>query len=368
MRWIKEMGLTMGQSLKMLLAGRQTVILLVLSLVLLAAMLVSMEEVKEEKSKIAIGMVDEDNSELSAAVMAGMKQMDMYEITLGDEEELLEQLQAEELSAVCVIKKGFAKNIGKGKTNRLINLYEIENGGALLLGDIMAGVMMQEICTAKSYQTLLSYGKKAGKEITISSGEYRTYVETLLKEGDAEFSFDITYVSSNGKAAQKPAQSIIYEQAILAVFALMDGFIAIYAVLPFRQMRYGRLAERIKTLPVNRGAMYMGSALAGMLLPMTFGGVFLLCLLWKGIIDFSQIISLLVCTAAYICVIVGMMLFTAYIIKNHTVYQMGMLAMILVFGVFGLVSLLEGLLVPEGMADWVPNGWYVRKMTELLHQ
>jgi hypothetical protein len=62
------------------------------------------------------------------------------------------------------------------------------------------------------------------------------------------------------------------------------------------------------------------------------------------------------------------MLFAAYIIKNHTVYQMGMLAMILVFGIFGLVSLVEGLLVPEGTADWIPNGWYVRKMTELLHK
>jgi hypothetical protein len=61
------------------------------------------------------------------------------------------------------------------------------------------------------------------------------------------------------------------------------------------------------------------------------------------------------------------MLFAAYIIKNHTVYQMGMLAMILLFGVFGFISVVDGLLVPEGTAVWVPNGWFVRKMTELTH-
>ena len=93
-----------------------------------------------------------------------------------------------------------------------------------------------------------------------------------------------------------------------------------------------------------------------------------MCLFWKNRMEFSEILSLLVCTMVYICVIVCLMLFAAYIIKNHTVYQMGMLAMILVFGCLGLVSLTDGLLVPEGTTALVPNGWYVRKMTELLQR
>ena len=81
----------------------------------------------------------------------------------------------------------------------------------------------------------------------------------------------------------------------------------------------------------------------------------------------QKLISLHICTMLYICVIVCMMLLAAYIIKSQTVYQMGMLAMILIFGVCGLVSLVDGLLLPEGTVTWVPNGWFVRRMTEILN-
>lgn len=367
-RWIRDVVLTMGQSLRLLLAGKQTVLLLAVSLLFMVVMLGHMEEVKEEKSKISIGIADPNDTELSRSVIEGMKQMELYEVTVGEEEELLTQLKAGNFSAVCVFNKSFANRIFRGKTNNLVTIYETEESSALLVGDILAGVMMQEICTAKSYQTLLTYQKKNDMEKTLSEEEYRDYVNTVLAEGGTEFSFDVQYLSKENEEAKKPSQAILYEQAIYAVFALMTGMISIYAVLPFRQLRHGRLAERIKTLPVCGSAVYVGSALAGFTIPLVFGALFLGGLYYRNALEFSEILSLLVCTVTYICVIVCMMLLAAYAIKSHTVYQMGMLAMMLVFGVFGFISLVDGLLVPEGIAVWVPNGWYVRKMTELYYQ
>ncbi len=367
MRWIEEAMLSMVYSLKLLLAGKRTVFLLVSGLVILVSMLMSMEEVKEEKSKIPVGIADQSNTELSAMVIEAMQQKDLYDIVLGREDELVECLKRGEVSAVCVFKRSFADNLLKGKTKNLVTMYETTDSSALLLGDVLAGTMMQEICTAKGYQTLLKYQKRAGMEETLSLEEYREYVENVLAEGGTEFSFEVTYINRNNEEAKKPSQSVLYQQAIYAVFALMLGFLSVYAVLPFWQMKHGRLADRMGTLPVHGSAVYAGSAMAGLLIPLIFGILFLICLFWKNRMEFSEILSLLVCTMVYICVIVCMMLFTAYIIKNHTVYQMGMLAMILVFGVFGFISVVDGLLVPEGTAVWVPNGWYVRKMTELYH-
>ncbi len=367
-RWIKEVIFTMGQSFRILLAGKQTLLLLAVSLVLLIVMLNGMDEVKEEKSKIIIGIADENGSELSRSVVEGMKSKDLYEIVTGEEDILLDLLKCGEISAVCVLNKTYESRVTKGKTNNLVTIYETEDSSALLVGDILAGVMMQEICTAKGYQTLVKYNKKVGQNEVMGAEAYRSYVNEILEEGGTEFSFDVAYLSSENETTEKPSQSVLYVQAIFAVFALMAGLISIYAVLPFRQFRHGELAERIKTLPVHRSAIYVGSALAGLVLPLVFGILFLGCFARRNGMDLSQILSLLICTAAYSCVIVCMMLFAAYGIKSHTVYQMGMLAMILVFGVFGLVSLVDGLLVPEGTAAWVPNGWYVRRMTELLHQ
>lgn len=366
--WFREVWLAMGYSLKLLLKGKKTLILLTAGVVVLVAMLLSMDEVKEEKSKISIGMVDDDNTEFSRQVIAAMGELELYEVTTGNEEELVELLQQGELSAVCVLKKGFASSVERGKTNKLVTIYETADGGALLVGDILAGVMMQEICMAKSYQTLVSYEKKTGKETTLSLEEYRNYVEELLAAGETEFSFDVTYLSAENKSVGKPSQSLIYEQAIFAVFALMAGILAVYAVLPFRQLRYGRVAAKLKTLPVHGSALYIGSAMGAFVIPAVFGVVFLACFSVRNELEASQIISLLICTAVYVCVIVCMMLLAAYGIQSQTVYQMGMLAMIFVFGICGLVSLVDGLLLPEGTVTWVPNGWYVRRMTELLNQ
>ena len=367
MRWIKETLLVMKYSLKLLLAGRRMAFLLLSGLGILIFMLMSMEDVKLEKSKISVGIADQSNTELSAMVIRTMQQKDLYEIVLGKEEELLEYLKKGELSAVCVFKRSFADNLIKGKTKNLVTLYETEDSSALLLGDVLAGTMMQEICTAKGYQMLLEYQKSSGREKSISLEEYREYVNAVLEEGGTAFSFEVTYVASNTEEAEKPSQSILYQQAIYAVFALMLGLVSVYAVLPFRQMKHGGMAKRIKTLPLYGSSVYAGSAAAGFLVTFAFGASFLICLYQKNPMEISEILSLLVCTMVYICVIVCLMLFAAYIIKNHTVYQMGVLAMILLFGVFGFISVVDGLLVPEGTAVWVPNGWFVRKMTEFYH-
>ena len=367
MRWIRETLLTTVYSLKLLLAGKKTIVLLVTGLLVLVFMLFSMDEVKEEKSKISVGIADQSNTEISAMVIDAMQQKDLYEIVLGREDELVEQLKNGEVSAVCVFKRSFADNLFKGKTKNLVTMYETQDNSALLLGDVLAGTMMQEICTAKGYQTLLKYQKKAGMEESLSAEEYREYVEQVLTEGGTEFSFEVTYVNRKNEEVKKPSQTVIYQQAIYAVFALMLGFRSVYAVLPFRQIRHGRLGDRIKILPIRQSAVYAGSALAGLFVPFVFGSMFLLCLFWKNKMEISEFLSLLVCTMVYICVIVCLMLFAAYIIKNHTVYQMGMLAMILLFGVLGFISVVDGLLVPEGTSVWVPNSWFVRKMTELYH-
>ena len=188
-----------------------------------------------------------------------------------------------------------------------------------------------------------------------------------MEEEGTEFAFEVTYVSQNSKMVSKPSRTILYEQAVLAVFAMMIGLLSVYAVLPFRKLRHGGLARRLKTLPVHGSALYIGSAFGALLIPMIFGAVFLNCYAYRNQVQAQKLISLHICTMLYICVIVCMMLLAAYIIKSQTVYQMGMLAMILIFGVCGLVSLVDGLLLPEGTVTWVPNGWFVRRMTEILN-
>ncbi|MBO5353813.1 MAG: ABC transporter permease [Lachnospiraceae bacterium] len=365
--WCREVKMAMTQSLRLLLHGRQTMILLALGMAVLVSMLVCMDGAKEEKSRIPVGIVDEDRSDMSQAVVEAMERLELYHVTRGDKKELTDALKRGELMAVCLLKEGFAEAVAQGETDRIVTLYET-TGSAMLMGDILAGAMMQEICTAKSYGILQKYEKKTERESGMTLEEYRAYVERFLAEEGDRFSFEVTYVASDvdREPVKEPAQESIYIQAIFAVFALMAGLMAVYAVLPFRNLRYGRLAEKVRTLPVRQSALYVGSALGALAVPVFFGTVFLGCFAVRNALEVSTFVSLLICTMGYSCVIVCIMLAAAYGIRSLTVYQMGMLVLVLVSGICGLVSLVDGLLLPEGTVGWVPNGWYVRKIMEIL--
>lgn len=366
-KWCREVWLSMLQSLKLLIRGKQTMVLLAAGMTMLVAMLLCMDEAKEEKSRIPIGIVDEDQSAMSQAVVEAMQRLELYTVTLGEKEELTEALKKGELVAVCLLREGFAGAVEQGETDNIVTLYET-SGSALLMGDILAGAMMQEICMAKGYGILQKYEEKTDRESVMTLEEYRGYVEKFLEEEGDKFSFDVTYVVSDAdrEPVEKPAQESIYIQAVFAVFALMAGLMTVYAVLPFRNLRHGRLAEKIRTLPMRQSAVYAGSALGALIVPMGFGVVFLGCFAVRNTLEISTFVSLLICTMTYNCVIVCIMLVAAYGIRSQTMYQMGMLAMSLLFGICGLVSLVDGLLLPEGTVGWVPNGWYVRKIMEIL--
>ena len=158
-KWIKETSQMTGGMLRLLVCGKETWILLFAGLVLLLFLLMGMDDVKEEKSRISIGISDEDGSFLSSQVTDRVKQLEGYEITEGKTEELLSKLSLGELSAVCVIREGYETNVFRGKTKDLVLLYETGEG-PLLFTDVLAGTMMQEVCSAKSNRMYEKYLKR----------------------------------------------------------------------------------------------------------------------------------------------------------------------------------------------------------------
>lgn len=364
--WWKDVFLAVWHSLKLQWKGKNTPVILCLGLVLMTGMLLEMDEVKEEKSRIVIGMVDEDQSYLSEKLRQETGNLDLYKVVDGLEKELIAMLRANELSAVCVIPKGYESSVMEGKERNLVTIYESSRSEALLVGDILAGILMQDICVAKGYLTLEEYCEKNTVENELSFQEYREYTEELLKEEGMNFRFDVEYISVEGEQVERPAQSLVYTQGILAVFALITGVLAMYAVLPFQQMLHGEMKKKLLTLPVLRGAYAVGTAAAAFVLPVMFSVLFLGIFSTRQGFFAEQTFSLLVCTGGYVCGIVCIMLVLSCLISNKTVYQTGMLVMLFVFGIAGLVSVVEGVFIPEGMTAWIPNSRFVRQVTELL--
>lgn len=366
-RWIKEAGQTFLHTWKLFLHGKETWILLITGFVLLFVMLFSMDEVKEEKSLVVVGVADEDNSEFSSRVISRLNELEGYEVITGTQQELLSGLTKGEYAVVCVIREGYGENVLKAKTDDLVFIYETQQK-ALLFTDVLAGAMMQEICSAKSYLLFKEYLEERDGVCLESAEEYNAYMETYFSEEMFDFSFETEYVTVSGEERAKPGNAVIYLQAIFAIMAMMSGFLLIYAGMPYHRVCHGRIAVRMATLPGARSAKGIGAMLAAVSLTGGFIAVFLLGFTIRNGLNLSAFFAFLICTFLYLCVIVSIVFAAATVFSSQQTYQIVTVALMLVFGVFGLVSIADGLLLPEGACDWIPNARYVREMTSLYQK
>lgn len=366
-RWCFYAGRIFVHTWKLLLRGKETWILLGVGIFLLFSMLFSMDEVKEEKSRIVVGIADEDGSEFSGRVILRLKELDGYEIIEGKAEELLLGLTTGEYSVVCVLREGYEEHVRNADTDDLVFVYETEQK-ALLFTDVLAGAMIEEICSAKSYRLFQEYMIKKDGVFLETPEEYSAYMEKYFSKSMFDFSFDVEYVSVSGEESKKPGNEIIYLQAIFAIAAMMMGFLAVYAAMPYHRLCHGRMAEKIATLPGNRSAVLFGAGVADLVLTGGFAIVFLFVFVVRNHSTISTLFAFLICTLLYLCVIVGIAFIAATVISSQQAYQIVMMGLVLVFGVFGLISIVDGLILPEGISTWIPNGRYVREMMEIYQK
>lgn len=360
--WLSELYHTFLFVWKLLFRGKETICLLLLGFVLLISMLSAMDEVKEEKSLISVGIADEDRSELSGRVIERIQAIEGYEWLVGEQEALLELLRQGEVTAVCVLRSGYEEQIYKGRPKDRVMLYD--NGqGNFLLSDVLAGAMLPEICLNLSYETYEKYCKKEGMELPPPE-EYEAFVLTYYDEDMFNFSFDMEFVSVSGEQHRAPSNSDIYVQAIFAIMAVMTGFLLIYTMAPYHRLVHGKLADKVRTLPRSFGAGACGCVLAGGSVAVIFCTAFLILFGIRNELSQKTMLSCFTATLLYVVIMVSILMFMGRWISSFNAYQITMVILVVVFGVFGLVSIVDGVLLPEGTTTWIPNGWYVRKMME----
>lgn len=347
-------------TIKLLSKGKETMILLLGGIVLMLFLVFGMDEVKEEKSKISIGLVDEDASAFSEMVVKRIRDMELFEVVSEEKEFLLKRLSAGELSAVCVIREGYMELVTKGDTDDVVLIYQTEEG-ILLLPDVLAAAMLEEICSAKGYQVYLGYAQE-GKQLSYE--EYQDYIRPYVNGEMFDFSFDISYRNTKAEGVA-PGNEVIYVQAIFAIAALMMSFLAVYGILPYHRMLHGVVRGRMASLPLGKTGLILGNAGAVCVFTGVFSMLFVAVFTWRNGLDFSVFLSFLICTGVYVCVIVAIMMLAGTILRSEQGYVVLLIAVVLLFGMCGFFSIVDGVLLPEGMSTWTPNGWYVRKMTEI---
>src|SRR5699024_180963 len=78
----------------------------------------------ESDTKLPISVIQEENTEMSEALLESIKMTDYLRVVDLDKKEALSQLKKNELEAVFVIKSGYERQIKRGGRNKLVEAYE----------------------------------------------------------------------------------------------------------------------------------------------------------------------------------------------------------------------------------------------------
>lgn len=361
MKWNKapRLGLFFGQTLRLLLGSRETMFVVLASFGIMLLLIGQMEVAKEEKSTIALGIVDEDETVLSGRLMDHLKENGLFAVSQGELSEELEKLRGGEVKAVLLIKEGYQQKLSEGAPEKVITVYETGQDGVPLLRDMIAGEMMADVCTAKGYLEYRSVWQERG-EPPLSKEEYAAYVAEGIESGRFEFCFETTYLGGV-ETAEKPEPALIYRQLTLAVAAMLLEILAVYACVPYYRIRHGKMAERSRLLPASAWTLWAGCAMGALLFVLAFG-ILLVGLFSLRDGTLINALTRFLYTAGFCSGIVVIAMLAAGRSGTIMQYQCGMLLLVLVSGILGMLSVFGGVLIPEKAADWMPNYWYIRHM------
>lgn len=358
-RILLEIHTVCTHALRLLLKKKQALLLFALSLLFFFLLLFFLEEAKEEKSVVFIGVLDEDKTASSEMLVERIYHCDVFGVTAAPLDELLAMLAEGELTAVFVIKEGYAEALLEGEERRLITMYEAEGKGIPLLADIVAGEMMYGLCTSKGFLSYEKVMKQSGREQEMLPREaYAAYVMDFLANEEFDFSFQAGYLDREGKDANIPEQTVIYMQVIFAVLSVLLGFLAVYAVLPYADLCHGRAAKRMCALPFSKASLSVGSGIAAMFPMLLFGSAAVLLFAWKKGLPLFPGLQMFLYTTAYSGGIVIIAMLSAKLWKHAAGYQLFMLAVIAAFGTAGFLGI-------AGQMDWLgfsPNSVYIKAM------
>ncbi len=365
------------------MADKLNCFVILFSFVLFLLLMSSLSFGAEERSNVPIGIMDLDRSETSKVLAEKIKKIPAFYVYEEGEKELNRLLLKEEISGIFIIKEGFEDSVNKGSTEKLVMMKYLEgNKSAKVLSDIFAGPMLYPISLAKGLKEYEALKKPAlgneKKEIENSEiqnnwftgQEYVDYINKLSKASDFDFAFDINMVDlESGEGALNPlGNSVIYFQVVFGILGMLISFVAMYITVGAVVEKEQGLDAKIKiTLlkPVYLDLSYI-LALITVLSGFSVGITFILGRFIDNL-TLEKKVTIFVVIFLY-AVIMGMwFMVLGRISKKVSRYQILGTLSILLSGVFGFLSMVEGLIKSRlhGITILLPNRWLIEGITDI---
>lgn len=322
----------------------------------------------EDKSSVPVGIIDEDNSELSKSVMEKLSNLEGILLVPGNREALDEKLRDEEIYAYFIINKGFETSVNACDYSKVVQMvYLGQNQFVSILSDIFAQAMMKDVVLKegeKLYQTFKNY------EDLIYKTDYHDFMEKKYANSEESFAFQYQYYNVTGKNLGETKainNTLISTEMFLALGGIFLSFFIMQllfcmdkkvSVLKRTHISYGSwwLIEVADLLTILIAEVVMTTLVTGYLftsLSIELG---------------SYLLSLMGLLLVFLLATTLLFVIFKKVISSKIIYQF--VGFLIIFGLGGLSILM---FLSQLKIDWmavlakkIPNYWFIDGITAII--
>lgn len=326
----------------------------------------------EERASIPIGVVNSDfiagkPTKTSDELIEGLKQIQVLYVYEGTLEELKDLLYDGYISSIFVIEPGYEERIRSGNRTELVTVYQGgEDQLAMVVSDIVAGEMMYQICLSEGVEVYRNIPEgPLGKH---SYQEYQEYAANLMNSGEYAYSFSITYldVKQDVESDKELNNSLLYRQMLVGIAAMLYSFVVLFAVNQTVAERENGLFLRKKLTKMQQTAQAAGDLGAVLVVLAVISSIFSFCMSYY-LKQLTLFVPMWLISMLYNLAMGCIFLLLGRLMQKVTMYQLVGVTSVIVLGIGGFCTMVEGILIPEiSILQMLPNSWFIQFISRLL--
>ena len=248
--------------LKLFLKDRTAVICWFACAAVMAAVLLELDLHAAQRAAVPIGLEVKESGVLCAATRDRILHNDALYTYEGDYESLNTLLADGYIYCIISMAPDFDERLINGDTKGIMTMYSVkDNKVAALVGDIVAGCIMDAVCMYKSYSVY--EGLQRDNDMLNSDGipgdiaEYADLLKSMENSGDYDYDFDIHYTDTGRVDNRVLSNETVYRQIIAGLMGLLL-MLAVFCSCSAITREYEQgIRKRIDCSPQNR---FMASA------------------------------------------------------------------------------------------------------------
>ena len=338
--------------IKILLRDRTACICYAISVTVMFCLLLGLSSASEERSAVPVGLIVEDESEEALNLREQIMNTPSMYVIEGSEAELKEQLLNGYINCIFIVNEGYGERVRLADDDELVTIISgTDDRMSVVLGDIVGGHMLYDICMNKAYRAYRSLGNEG----TLSREEYNKYVMSLRDDPSFAFSFEMTYENPDTQKIDESeiTNGMIYKQMIAGMLAMLLCLMAFVSCNCFCLEYENGVAYRLRELPGSRIPSFL----------MDFFGIFVYTIplsIVAGIL--AKDIKGTLYSMVYLAIMCLVCVLLSKGVRKTEVYQLVGAVLVVSLGILGFVSVFSGIIGGPEFLKYTPNAIYINML------